>query len=440
MATLEERLGNLAGQRERGRKQEFERARERHIIRARKSRAYMLGRDEDGKPRETRSIADFPVIVDKWFVHLGFSREDGKKLKEMSLTEIEARLKKGSIPRMPVGMNTHIITAVRALKHIHGSYLAELEEADLIIGVLQKSNLAIVEKKCGYTEQDIEGAIKQLEDTDKLMLARKQAAPKRIARGRIKKTVKMLEDAKAMPPGNKRDRKVWNACAVYASAPVWLGKHRDKDVAGKMEYNLQKEFTLRHARDVWLFSQMAKFARYTEDCYGYWAMDMEKLAVLGEIRKRLRGRKDKGDALAFIKEKNPLFRVSERKREHAEERIELMESGVMPGGRGKVDFQIGHYALLYRYVREGRIEAARRKIDHLDLFVKANKPGFILGELKELPDSYLAPVIEELGKAVAAFEAKELDAAKTHFTNAQGLMNSIVNPRKPEQGNGGGHP
>ncbi len=107
-------------------------------------------------------------------------------------------------------------------------------------------------------------------------------------------------------------------------------------------------------------------------------------------------------------------------------------SGKKPdhGSAKKPDHLTGDYGWLHRHIKQGNIEEARTRLDYMVLFLNSNKPRFILDELAESPESYLAPVLGHMGPAVAAFEAKDLKAAQAHFAQAALEMRKIVYPEQ----------
>jgi hypothetical protein len=212
---------------------------------------------------------------------------------------------------------------------------------------------------------------------------------------------------------------VSRACAVFVSIRNRLGSWRDKQVAGLVEYNLQKECALRMERDRWLFSQFSRFAESTESVYKFSITDLEKINVLDTIRQMIAKKAKKEDILRFVEEKHELFRVPARQRQNAEQMIALAESGTQPRVGLNIDYSIGHYALLYRNLKREEKSKAIQKIDYLRLFVNANKPSYILEELSKDPDLYLGPVLEPLDLALASFEVGDLTRAKVYFTAAK---------------------
>lgn len=414
-ASLRETSERRAGER----RNEFQMAKSLHEGQSRRSGSLVSGLNEEGEPKQTRKIGSFPMVLDKWAVYMGFKHEDRERLKAMPLGEIESRLKAGDIPRKLKTLRTHIIRAVRLQKHIRKGYERELAETDALLLVLDEANLKLAETKRKHSDLQIDAALTSLNTADSA-LSRKQVVVKRLlTRSRIERTAAMLEEAKKLE-GAKRDMHVSRACAVFTSARNRLGAWRDKQVAGLVEYNLQKECALRLERDRWLYSQFAKFAEIPEKVHEWAEADRKKTEVLDQIEKALSTRKpDWNSVLSLIAENHPLFRVSRREREKAEEKIRLMESGVPPKEHGKTDYLIGHYAWLYRHVKGKEKQKALEKIEYLKIFVKANKPDFILDELSQEPDLYYGAILDPLVRALEAFDAGKFNEAKTHFLLAR---------------------
>jgi hypothetical protein len=411
------------------RRNEFQRAKSLHEGISRRSGSHVYGLTEEGKPKQTRKLSSFHLVMDKWTVYMGFKREDRELLDSMPVSEIESRAKNGDVPRKVVRHHTHIIRAVRLQKHIRKGYESELAETDALLMSMDTANhtLAAIRKK--HTGADLDACIACLTEVD-AVLSRKEVVVKRLlTRQRVQKTVEMLEAAKRIE-GNKRDFQVSRACAVFTSARNRLGGWRDRQVAGLVEYNHQKECAIRLERDRWLFSQFARFAEIPEKIHEWCLFDRNKLAVLDELEKTLKERKPNWESvLALIKANHSLFRVGKREREKAEEKIRLMEEGLPPGEHGKTDYLIGHYAWLYRFVRCKEKQKALEKIEYLRLFVNGNKPRFIFDELGQEPDLYIGPVLGPLGNAVDAFEARNFEEAKKHFALSREAIGTFVHPR-----------
>lgn len=409
----------------------FRRAQERHGAWSRRSGAYAVGRDENGRVKETRKLEAFRIVVDKWYVRMGFKREDRERFDRSPWKEVEETLRAWDVPRKKVMFDTHIITAVRALKHLREGYQKEMEDTERVLGALDLLNAQVAAIKSGHTDQKIDDASAQLQSLDESELARKQVAVKRIVtRGRLAETVRMLETARTLPLGRDRDMQVSRACAVLVSVRNRLGQWRDRQIAGIVEWNHQKECALRVERDQWLFSQLTRFAEFPETIHGHVLFDQNRLRILGEVRRMLREGERKDRILRYLKANHILFRVGERKREGAEEVIARTEAGIPPRpGGAKMDYLIGHYAWLYRFVKNGDKEKAMDKLDYLVLFINANKPRFVWEEIGKGPDPCLQPVIAAMEHAVAAFEGEDFDKAKTHFTQARKALEAFVYPQ-----------
>ncbi len=402
----------------------FKAAKDTHASHSRKSGFYAIGRDSHGVAVETRKISDLRMIVDQWYVRMSFKREDREKLKG-TWKQVEGQLKEGKVPRKLVKMDTHIISAVRTLKHVRKGYQEELESTDTVLALLDAINIEVA-SKCGtITNSEIDNVISALDALD-AWLSRKQVAVKKIvSRGRLAQAREMFEQAK-----EKKGAHVARACAVFTSLRNRLGTWRDRQVAGIAEYNLQRECALRVERDQWLFSRLAVFAAAAERVSQFQMFDEHKRTVITEVRRMIAEKEPKQRILRYLEANKDLFRVSKRAREKAEHNIFLMANGKMPKDEGtKVDYLIGHYAWLYRHVRDGDTQKALAKLDYLELFVSANKPGFILDELSKEPDHYMGPVIELMRKANQAFWQDDFEAAKKLYGEAADELGKTVYPK-----------
>ncbi len=411
-------------ERQQRRAKHFKTAKEAHASQSRRSGFYVLGRDSHGTAVETRKVQDLRIIVDQWYVRMSFKREDREKLKG-SWKQVEEKLKKEGVPRKLVKMDTHIIAAVRTLKHVRQGYQEELENTDTVLALLDAINVEAA-KKCGaITDSEIDNVINALDELDS-WLSRKQVAVKKIvSRGRLAQTKEMFVQAK-----EAKGSQVARACAVFTSLRERLGTWRDKQVAGIAGYNHQRECALRVERDQWLFSRLTMFAAAAEKVSQFQMYDEHKRTVIEEVRRMISEKEPKKIILLYIEANKDLFRVTKRARERAEANIFMMESGKMPKDDGtKVDYLIGHYAWLYRYVRDGDTEKALAKLDYLELFVDANKPGFIVDELSKAPDHYMVPVLLLLRQANKAFEQDDFETAKEFFAKAAVVLGKIVYPK-----------
>jgi len=420
---------SLSQQRQGERQRTFALAHERHDMFTKKSGALSLGRDENGAARQTRSIESFPIILDRWYVGMGFKREDCDKL-PASWKDVEAALKSGNEPRKTTTVYTHIIAAVRMLKHIGEGYQDEIEKTEQVLSRLDALNAELAGINSGRVLCSLGPITDELAAIDAGDLVKKQVAVKRIvARERLSRVVEMLRKAETLQPG-PRDMEISRACAVLVSLRNRLGQWRDRQVAGIVEWNRQKEYALRVERDKWVLAKLKKFAESPKDIWEYEAFDRVKLETLVEAEKMIREKKPKAMILSFLKARSPLFRVSERDRKNAEDKIALMERGIRPKDYWKVDFLIGHYGWLYRFVNREDTARALAKITYLGMFVSANKPGFIARELSYDPDPYLAPILKHLETARIAYNEYALETAKEHFAAARDELKKFAKPEK----------
>lgn len=405
----------------------FQRARGMHEGLSRRSGASALGIDENGNPMETRSLRGFKIVLDRWHVGMSFKHENKDLLENMSWREVERMLKEDNISRTPRRFETHVIPAVRALKHVRQGYETELGQTDELLATLDKLNMALAAKKSKHTGRQLQDALDTLTAADS-ELTRKQVAVKYVvARGRITEAKGMLEAALRME-GNTRDLQVARACAILVSIRNRLGEWRDKQVSGIAEYNLQKECALRTERDRWLFAQFARFAVASKVAHSFWLDDPKKLGVLIEIETMIRTNVPQAHILDFIAHNNTLFKVDGRRRRDAETHVARCQAGIQPKVGAGIDYLIGHYAWLYRYIKDGKIDKAKDKIRYLGVFVRANKPDYIHEELSKDPDPYLLPVLEPLSKALDAFKGGDIDAAQKHFAECRDLMKAYAYP------------
>ncbi|MEW6035519.1 MAG: hypothetical protein AB1529_02810 [Candidatus Micrarchaeota archaeon] len=412
----------------------FRAGREQHEGLARRSGDFALGRDEEGRVRETRRHGAFHIVVDRWYVRMGFKKEDKEKLEGKPWPEIEARLKDGDIPRKLVRFDTHIISAVRVLKHVRQSYQIEMAKTDELVDALTQANLELANRKKGadgkvrYTDAELRGAVAVLESVAAALESKEVVVKKVVAPARIKETIRKLDEALARPE-DKRGFTVGAACSLFVAVRNRLGDWRDKQVAGIVEHNSLRECSMRPERDKWLFAQFARFAEIPEIIRDYCEKDNAKLEVLAQLRRKLRYRKHKQPVLDFMKENAGQFQVKRRDGRDAERLIALAESGVQPKVGMNVDYQLGRFRAIYRCILKDDKARAREHVDSLILFVKANKPHFILEELSKEPDGYLGPVLEALDKAVGALDAKDFAAAKAQFAKARDAISPYAYPQ-----------
>lgn len=406
------------------RAREFRAAKDLHASHSRRSGYYAIGRDSRGAAVETRRISDLRMIVDQWYVRMSFKREDREKLKG-DWKQVEKQVKDGQVPRKLVKMDTHIIPAVRALKHVRQGYQEELENTDTVLRLLDAINVD-ASGKCGtITNEDIDAIVSALDALDEWLSKKQVVVKKVVSRARLAQTREMFEQAR-----EKKGAHVARACAVFTSLRNRLGTWRDKQVAGIAQYTAQRECALRVERDQWLFSRLTVFAAAAERVAQFEMYDAHKRTVINEVRRMIAGKEPASRMLRYLEANKDLFRVTKRERKRAEANIFMMENGRMPKDDGtKVDYLIGHYAWLYRHIRDGDKEKALAKLEYLELFTKANKPGFIMDEIGQSPDPYLERVIGIMQKAAAEFKADNFDDAKLLFAEAAEELGKIVYPK-----------
>ncbi|MFH0884609.1 MAG: hypothetical protein V1861_02775 [Candidatus Micrarchaeota archaeon] len=442
--------------RSKDRKEAFKKAEVLHGTISKVSGASALGRDENGVQKETRDPSGFRgVVLVKWYVRLSFKHEDRNRLNGKSLAEVESVIKEGKEPRKRIPIETHIITAVRLLKHMRHSYEKEIRQSESLLQLLDKANMDLADRSTGCTDEGIQSVYCQLEAI-KPELEKKEVAIKRIVTcARIAKTLDHLDTALSLPMGSERAMEVSRACAVLTSVRNRLGTWRSKQVAGISRYNLQKEYSLRAARDRWLYAAFTRLKEVMwpdyvhksrdgkESSFKDWsAQDEARLAVLQQFERMLRSRKPKDtDKEAFTKAKldylaanHNLFRIEGRDNSDSEAQIRMCEEGITPKEHGRIDYLLGHYRQLYRFVRSGDTAKAKAKIDHLKTFVNANKPSFILGELEKEPDPYLVPVIEHLSRGILAYDNGDFRQAELRMSMCKDLIRRYAYPSDEVKG------
>ncbi|MFH2106870.1 MAG: hypothetical protein ABII22_06435 [Candidatus Micrarchaeota archaeon] len=422
----EQRCTNRAGS--------FRRAGEAHGSFARRSGIFSIGRDRNGRPTQTKSQDGVRFLIDKWFVRLSFKREDESKLKGVQWKELEQTLKKSDVARKSVVTHTHVLTAVRALMHVNDSYAKEIDATEVTLSALDQLTGYLAEDvKSKHPDDVIRIAIHQLQEFDTNLSKKKCALKKVVARARLDQTIKMLEDALAMDFGSReRDFQISRALAKLTSVRSRLGEWRDRTVAGIFTFTKQREYCLRVERDKWLLGQLARFAEIPEQVSQFIENDRKnKVPALKEFGRLLGKRKKNKDAiLTYIQQQSEIFRVSQRERQRAEDQIALTEHGRLPMDGVKRDIQIGHLGWLYRYVKKEDYANAKRKLADLWLFVSANKPKFILGELEKTDDSYLCTVLSSMRIGTEAFERKDFAEARRQFSMARDVLEIIISPRQ----------
>ncbi len=425
-------VSQLTARQRLARQRAFAQAKEKKATSARASGAYVLGRDERGAATDTRTPEGLGITVDQWHVNLRFWREDIQRLEGQPVDKIEGVVKSGRVPRVSVRMATHIITAVRLLSHVRENYEREMGETEALLQALAQLNVQAAQAR-KMQAWEIGQLAAQLKEFWQSVLARKQVAVKKIvARTRLEQAIQKLEEAAALPEG-ERALALGAALAILTSVRARLGQWRDRQIAGLAGHNYQKECALRIKRDEWLLSQFARMAEMPEKIFEYQKKDEIRLAILGRLRRLMELRLPARYLLPIISSVADEFRVPERNRKGAGANILAMEAGKgRPLPAMKLDYLIGHYGWLYRYVRDGERAKAMAKLDELALFVMANKPAFILDELSKTNDPYLAAAVRSLGEGVEAHEARNFQLAKACFGDAREAMRHLVHPKAGE--------
>jgi hypothetical protein len=371
------------------------------------------GRDGRGRtiPLFTKAGGVSGVMVDKWHVNICFAREDHSQLPDDWKT-VEWMARKGQIPKVPLWANTHIIRAVRMCAHIRVNYLAEARELARQCGVLRDTNALLAKG----TKKDIEAALDSLALFREYALDPKRVALKSIiAKGRLFETCDMLELVKVLQ-GSSRAMELNRARAVLVSLENRICRWRPEEMKERSNRNFRRECFLRFERDQWLLSRLDAFAANPFEIRRYEDFDQFKHIVLAKIRAMLELKAPKEEVLAYLKETSPLFCVLERNPHQIKDKIYKMEHGSVPTDAKNSDYLKGHYLWLYDHIKNGLRDLAKDRIKHLELFVDANKPGFITRELSEGADSYLKGTVELIKGAVEAYDRIQLTEAGHLFT------------------------
>ncbi|MFH1394345.1 MAG: hypothetical protein ABII71_06230 [Candidatus Micrarchaeota archaeon] len=401
---------------ERGRA--FLKARDTHSALSRRSGDFSLGRNARGELKDAREPVGLRMFVRRWYVRIGFMREDKERLADHTRQGLESLIKHGMVPRKQHFFHTHILIATRVLMGIRSAYEKEIENTEIALRILDELNVTLATKKTGITNDDIDDAVRKLSSFDWNGLSRKQVAVKRIiAREKLWETVRMLKECRELD-GGERVFKLMAACAKFTALRSRLGQWRDSDIAGIVEYNHERECSLRMKRDIWLFSQLSRFAHMPERVHEFCELDLPKMQALRIAEGMVRRGERASDILSFLQEKRSLFRMEKGARN---------DENVDDEGKA-FDPLKGHYSALEEAIRERDRKKAVEKVGHLRIFINANKPGFILDELKREPDPYLADVVGHMERAVGAFSKEDFRGAREGFRKALAAMSLILYP------------
>jgi hypothetical protein len=418
----------LAGQRKQHRKNAFHSEKLLQEQQARESDSFFIGRDRLGKPVHTRKVNSFKGLKsDKWYVQMDFGHEDTQKLPE-NQNEAEAAIWQSRIPRKAARIYTHIIRAVRLYSNIRMNYEREIAETEKALAVLDRINIDLASHS-PHSYITIVATMQSISDFERDFLIRKRSAVKNIAFLRLEKAMDMLQGALDSHDTPSFELKVFAACAKLTSVRNRLGQWRDLQIAHLSETNRLKECALRAERDLWLFSQFVRFSAIPEKISEYIDFDAKKLEVIRTVRCMIESKTQTRAVLDYINKNHHLFVVEGRvgKGSHIIIR-DMEEKEEMPPEGAKPDYLIGHLRALYSAVSSEDRQKAIRKLEYLEIFVNANKPRFILGELEKSDEPYLRPVVAKLKLAVNSFVSKDFDEARARFADAADLMHAIVNP------------
>jgi len=418
-------------------------AKERHAEAARRSGLYAIGRDDHGLVKETKQLSALRIKVSSWYVKTGFKRDDWQRLKNMGWREVEAQLKKGGVEKKESYSESHVITAVRQLKHVREGYENELAKTDPI--PLYRLNKTISDKGAQASDEDIDKLLFHLNDIACILRKERSAVKRKVGLGRLEWTIKKFQDAKSVPIG-KRGMQVGSACAVFTSMRERITSWREKEIAGKKEFNHQRECSLRVERDSWLLSQFRKFESSTETVYGYALKDAAKKEVLEQMKEIIKDLQRTDGNIRQIQGRRPKKPEKlEKKEQDLQEQNELFESQRKELGKlmwanwekfsktqikKKPTYLAGDYGSISRYVKNGKLDKAMAKTDYMILFSDSNKPRFIFDELSKDPDPYLEKALADFEKALTAFEGQDFKKAKEYFLSAASRMRTIVYPSR----------
>jgi len=386
---------------------------------------YSVGRDEMGLRVETAGLKMLRVDLEGWRVRMSFRREDAEK-NDGHWKDVEQILRTGRLKTSQVWADFHIISAVRACKHIRKNYEAELMNLDSILRPLEEANARLVELKGERTEARAHSVISLLESFRETLSRKEVAALNKIAGARLDKTIGSFQKIGLLPE-NKRAFQFGTACSDLTALRNTLGVWRQKQLAGLMDFNRWRENALRMKRDDWLLKQLVSFSEDLACVSRYIKDDAKKSEIIARAESDIRSRKKdvRAELLKFLKDGKTRqeFRVKVRTLDGIQEYEKKRRHGIHVNDGKKYDRLYYQYYEFYDCLKNGQTAQAKRELEFLDVFVKARKPRFILDELKKEPDPYLAPVIAAIEKAVDAFETAAASSANPRdFKNAQALF------------------
>ncbi|MDD5171773.1 MAG: hypothetical protein PHF60_01935 [Candidatus ainarchaeum sp.] len=429
---------------------------------ARRSRAYMLGRDDKGKVIDTYTPASLDIIVKGWFVQTIFKKDDLDALAGIDWRDVEAMIKQRAVPQKPVSESEgHIITATRQLKDIRQQYERSLGKDDagdvkadvasqdpqvlafyqLNIGMSNKSNTASV--------QDIWIHIKTLEGFRSIFENKKTALGRFVGLGRLEEAIRKFRSAAHAQP-DERSFAITAACAVFNSVnerqTTWKNKH-NAEMAAR---TFGRECSLRVERDRWFHEICRKWASNVGRLQEFMEEDEKKKNVLAELKEKIpplcalqktiagmKARKHQTDEhRTEIRQKENEFKtaINDAHKYMWEKAHLFSKDGEKPRRL------TGHYFWINRYLLQRDFESMADKIDGQILFLDSNKPGFVLDALSQNVDPYLETALGAFKFGVVAFEAKDFKEATRQFWVVESEMCKIVYPQADKDENKNGLP
>ncbi|MEK6982426.1 MAG: hypothetical protein AABX38_05835 [Candidatus Micrarchaeota archaeon] len=365
------------------------------------------------------------IYVRSWYVRIGFGLEDSQKLKYIPIETLEKSLKTKDAPRKTTYREMHLLEAVLLVKHILLGYEKEKDQIAETLRGLDLFNASLAANiTVGCTNSQIDQAIAELSMCLTSLAHKKVAIKKLLAPHRIQSTIQMLEDAKLLE-GGKRKQKISQACAKFTSARARL-EWRENQIEKIAAYNQIRLNVLEIRLDKWLLDQLFVFADKTLELYAHINKDRIKLAVLARVQRRARKGPDIEQLKKSLKKDAHLFTVPERQKEGADAIVEQMRLGLNPIEGRKIDFLIGHYRWLYRYIQREDWENVKRKVAYLKTFVNGNKPAYIIDQLDQLNSEKFNLVLVHLKDAFSMFELKRPREARFNFEKAEAEMRKIM--------------
>jgi hypothetical protein len=429
----------------------------------RRSRAHMLGRDDNGKVVDTCTPASLDIVVKGWFVQTTFKKDDLDALDGIDWRDVEVMIKQHTVPQKPVSDSEgHIISATRQLKDIRQKYerslgkgdgegvKADADKNDPQVVAFYQLNIEMSDKRNTISVQDVWTHIKTLEGFRPLFENKKTALGRFVGLGRLDEAIRKFRRAAHVQP-DERSFAITSACAVFNSVnerqTTWKKKH-DAEMAAR---TFGRECALRVERDRWLLAQFSKFASNPKQARQFAKMDAEKKDIMELLRQKIETACKLGTELTHLKsKKNPsaehLQLIQDKEAElkkavlHANGYFHANEEVCTENGR-KPPFILAHHKWIDRYLLKHDFEKALAKLDYFVLLLDSNKPRFILNELSDKPDPYLDKVVlPALKLAVEAMEAEDFKTARDHFRDVVIAMREIVYPQADKNENKNGLP